>query len=280
MSTSAPISPLDPDHGQPAWRQIIALFERNGLQPPPTRLRDELVVHLAWARHGERLEQQAGDQVVTTGEAAPGSVRERLTGAVMDYAKSLGLGTPESRAVVTAIEHARAVVDEPSAWRCFHCDEEFTTQEAAAEHFGKYQDCQPACKIGVEIFRQMEKDLASFQAEDTHSAREFYALGAKHAGEARSAEEKGYARGLKDARSVSVDGDAAVEAIARWLHDEYSPVGLHHTWRWPDFPEDDGRRGENGRVTITPKSAQDEIRHAAKRLLSQISRDPGGEPST
>lgn len=30
----------------PAWQQIVDLFKRNGLEAPPTRLRDELVAHL------------------------------------------------------------------------------------------------------------------------------------------------------------------------------------------------------------------------------------------
>ena len=35
---------------------------------------------------------------------------EKMTVAMMDIAKSYGLGTPESRAIVTALEHARIVV--------------------------------------------------------------------------------------------------------------------------------------------------------------------------
>lgn len=31
---------------KPAWREIVELFARHGLTPPPTRLRDELVDHL------------------------------------------------------------------------------------------------------------------------------------------------------------------------------------------------------------------------------------------
>jgi hypothetical protein len=30
----------------PAWKQIVDLFKAHGLAEPPTRLRDELVVHL------------------------------------------------------------------------------------------------------------------------------------------------------------------------------------------------------------------------------------------
>lgn len=31
---------------EPAWKRINALFAKHGLNPPPTRLRDELVAHL------------------------------------------------------------------------------------------------------------------------------------------------------------------------------------------------------------------------------------------
>lgn len=48
-----PISPLRvlADDG-PEWQAINALFVRHGLEPPPVRLRDELVNHLAWAKFG------------------------------------------------------------------------------------------------------------------------------------------------------------------------------------------------------------------------------------
>lgn len=39
----------------PLYQQIIALFERNGVQAPPTRLRDELVSILDWARFGFKV---------------------------------------------------------------------------------------------------------------------------------------------------------------------------------------------------------------------------------
>ncbi len=31
---------------KPAWQQIVDLFKKNGLEQPPTKLRDELVAHL------------------------------------------------------------------------------------------------------------------------------------------------------------------------------------------------------------------------------------------
>jgi hypothetical protein len=36
----------------PLWQQVIDLFDRHGLPPPPWRLRDELVVH--WDEYNKR----------------------------------------------------------------------------------------------------------------------------------------------------------------------------------------------------------------------------------
>lgn len=38
----------------PLWQQVDALFVKHGVETPPWRLRDELVVHLTWARFGLR----------------------------------------------------------------------------------------------------------------------------------------------------------------------------------------------------------------------------------
>jgi hypothetical protein len=69
-----PISRLDPADGARAWQQIISLFVRNGLAPPPVRLRDELVTHLMWARYGEMLDAALltdGAKPHATDEAKP-----------------------------------------------------------------------------------------------------------------------------------------------------------------------------------------------------------------
>ncbi|WP_197689302.1 hypothetical protein [Bradyrhizobium erythrophlei] len=91
-------------------------------------------------------------------------------------------------------------------WRCFHCDEVFTDEAAAREHFGISEMEIPGCKLNalegglLGIVRRQEEQLEQYHREDTASYREFYALGADHYRALRSEEEKGYARGLKDAR--------------------------------------------------------------------------------
>lgn len=39
-----------------------------------------------------------------------------------------------------------------SCWRCFHCDEVFTTEESAREHFGEDPDEPAACQRGPAEF--------------------------------------------------------------------------------------------------------------------------------
>lgn len=45
MSNKEDNKPLDSSL-RPAWERINSLFAKHGLLPPPTRLRDELVMHL------------------------------------------------------------------------------------------------------------------------------------------------------------------------------------------------------------------------------------------
>jgi hypothetical protein len=83
----------------------------------------------------------------------------------------------------------------------------FTDRTAAAEHFGVTEMETPGCKLNaiegglLGIVRRQEDQLQEYRREDTASYREFYSLGADHARAMRSEEEKGYARGLRDARA-------------------------------------------------------------------------------
>lgn len=90
----------------------------------------------------------------------------------------------------------------PGPWRCFHCDEIFTEYETALEHFGPHPFREPACKIDIVKFREMEANHETHNAEDSAMHREIYALTAKHNSELRRQEEIGYARGLRDANHM------------------------------------------------------------------------------
>lgn len=55
-------------------------------------------------------------------------------------------------------------------WRCFHCDEEFTDRETAADHFGagEYEDETPLC---IEAATAETKDLIRTNREMWESLR-------------------------------------------------------------------------------------------------------------
>lgn len=102
--------------------------------------------------------------------------------------------------------------DQPLAvpWRCFFCDEVFTDREAAADHFGVQIDGladEPGCKLNaaegglLKILREFQTELAKYHEEDHESYRTFHALGAEHQVALQREEEKGYARGLADAKA-------------------------------------------------------------------------------
>ena len=91
-------------------------------------------------------------------------------------------------------------------WRCFHCDEVFTDPAAAAEYFGPSQAQQPACQIDVAAYRRMEEAHRRSCEEDTDLHREIHHLQSDHQIALRREEEKGYARGLRDAALESPAG--------------------------------------------------------------------------
>lgn len=102
------------------------------------------------------------------------------------------------------------------AWRCFHCDDVFTSERCAAAHFGRDESCEPACRIkaGAEgslvvALRRAEKDAADAWAaihnETTDSAKAYHAQASRHHEQLRITEELGYERGLADGRELSAD---------------------------------------------------------------------------
>jgi hypothetical protein len=88
---------------------------------------------------------------------------------------------------------------EPVAYKCFHCSESFTDEAKAAEHFGVSEMQEPACHIDITKYREMERYVAMAREEDTETDRAMHALKSQHQIELQREEEKGYARGLRDA---------------------------------------------------------------------------------
>lgn len=108
-------------------------------------------------------------------------------------------------------------------WRCFHCDETFTTHDEAALHFGKREGNEPLCQIkrhekhlGVAL-RKTQDDLARHWREDSDVLRAMYTLEASIGLKVQQAEEEGYARGLKDAAAPCRDNaQEDGKDAARW----------------------------------------------------------------
>lgn len=101
-------------------------------------------------------------------------------------------------------------------WRCFHCGDVFTSEQAARLHFGRDEESKPACvvKAGAEqgllgALRQAEYAAAdarhAIAEESTEAARAYHAQATRHAAALRSAEEAGYERGLADARVATAE---------------------------------------------------------------------------
>lgn len=96
-------------------------------------------------------------------------------------------------------------------WRCFHCDELFTSAAKARVHFGYDDHATPACIVVgaagslIEKLREAEKEVAdawfAIQEETLDCHKALYAQSSRHHAELRAAEELGYERGLRDGRA-------------------------------------------------------------------------------
>ncbi len=103
-------------------------------------------------------------------------------------------------------------------WRCFHCDATFTKAQErwAQEHFGRYQDATPVCLIRtagegalLAALRAAEDDLTEYRSEDNAIMRAMYAMQGDHAEALRREEERGYAKGVADARAERAAAEAS-----------------------------------------------------------------------
>ncbi|KRA74229.1 hypothetical protein ASD78_12095 [Lysobacter sp. Root667] len=122
---------------------------------------------------------------------------------------------------------ANAPTQSPDEWRCFHCDQRFTDSASAAKHFGSYEVQDPACLVDVAKFREHEAALARYRQEDSDKDREIARLRSGFATDLRREEERGYARGLADARKHPAEAATAIApavpkgmlawALERWF---------------------------------------------------------------
>jgi hypothetical protein len=92
-------------------------------------------------------------------------------------------------------------------WRCFFCDDIFTTQVDAENHFGRYEHAEPACVIKaagefalLRALRNAEGQLERYRSEDSDIMRAMASMQSDHVQALRREEEQGYERGVRDAR--------------------------------------------------------------------------------
>jgi chromosome segregation ATPase len=110
-------------------------------------------------------------------------------------------------------------------WRCFHCNEVFSTPGEARDHFGSGSECDPACqiKIGEErglvmALRKAEDELRGYRAEDSEKDRQIGSMRADHVRALLREEENGYNKGVLDmkkeiAAAVRERDDAKAEFV-------------------------------------------------------------------
>jgi hypothetical protein len=89
-------------------------------------------------------------------------------------------------------------------WRCFHCDEVFTSEKYAREHFGFDQFQTPACKLTqaeghlIGYIRKLEAELDEHRSESHATLLAAYSYHIDAQASARQAEERGYDKGVSD----------------------------------------------------------------------------------
>ena len=128
-------------------------------------------------------------------------------------------------------------------WRCFFCSDVFVTERDARLHFGGTRGADAACQIKIagefallDALRNAEDELQRYRNEDSDILRLLWSTRADHAEALRREEEKGYARGLEDAKehpetlgltraAPEPPCDAAIEAAAARIETELSLPG-------------------------------------------------------
>lgn len=117
-------------------------------------------------------------------------------------------------------------------WRCFFCDEVFTTPGGAADHFGATLNDKPGCLIDYQVqvelggvpqrgrglemeLRRTQAELARYREEDTDLHRALHRKDSEHALALRREEEKGYARGLRDGVNLLADSPERAALLAK-----------------------------------------------------------------
>ncbi|WP_421793520.1 hypothetical protein [Hydrocarboniphaga effusa] len=117
----------------------------------------------------------------------------------------------------------KATEQAAQGWRCFHCDDFFTDWIQARNHFGHTpEDGAPVCKTERSTdstVYHLKRQLELYQREDTELHRALHARDAEHRTALIREEEKGYARGLRDAQHSVLVRHAAELMVAAQCDD-------------------------------------------------------------
>lgn len=95
-------------------------------------------------------------------------------------------------------------------WRCYFCDEVFTSKDKAALHFGVFEACEadePACKLMqhqerfMEYVRGLEHQIRLYQDENTPLQKAIWDVENLMQVSVNEAEQKGYNKGVADMKN-------------------------------------------------------------------------------
>jgi hypothetical protein len=105
-------------------------------------------------------------------------------------------------------KHASAIFDTNAQWRCFHCDEVFTSPTDARLHFGGSSADEPACKIKaagehalLKALRVAYAKLAEFNRGESDMAIAMQHAEDDHRRALKEAEQLGFDRGVESSRA-------------------------------------------------------------------------------
>lgn len=90
-------------------------------------------------------------------------------------------------------------------WRCFHCDENFTDQKSAQDHFGPSEYDKPICQMDANYIRWLMGQHRRNVDDDSEALRTVGGMVGEHEKLRRQAEELGYARGLAAAKKYPAE---------------------------------------------------------------------------
>ena len=163
---------------------------------------------------------------------------------------------------------------------CFHCGEVCLTPKQARLHFGTDISEEPGCLLKLRegdkgllaLVRFQYAELDRYRQEDQPIMREIYALGAKHARELITAEQRGYDCGLADGRAeAGLTEQIEISGLAD-LADTGHPPATHELAERPGY-EQQPREGRPAVNVAKPESGPENASRATHPKPETLSLD-------